>query len=79
MQHQFPPDLAVRIQAGMASGRYASEDDLFRAALDTLESIETEARGLQAAIAAVKNGDVPVPLDDAFSALRQKYDLPTDV
>lgn len=62
----------------MASGRYASEDDLFRAALDTLESVETEAEGLQAAINAVKQGDVPVPLDEAFNALRQKYNLPTD-
>ena len=79
MQHRFPPDLEDRIQASMASGRYASEDDLFRAALDTLESVETEAQGLQAAINAVKNGDAPVPLDDAFSALRQKYDLSTDV
>jgi hypothetical protein len=34
--------------------------------------------GLQAAIKAVKNGDVPLPLDDAFSVLRQKYDLQTD-
>jgi hypothetical protein len=63
----------------MASGRYASEDDLFRTALDTLESVETEAQGLQAAIDSVKNGDTPVPLDDAFRALRQKYGLPTDV
>ena len=78
MEHHFPPDLEDRIQAGMASGRYASEDDLFRAALDTLESVETEAHGVQAAINAVKNGDIPVPLDDAFSALRQKHNLPTD-
>ena len=79
MQHQFPPDVEVRIHARMASGRYASEDDLFRVALDTLESLETEARELQTVIDAVKNGDAPVPLGDAFRELRQKYNLPTDV
>ena len=79
MQHQFPPDVEERIHARMASGGYASEDDLFRVALDTLESVETEARELQRAIDAVKNGDAPVSLDDAFHALRQKYMHPTDV
>lgn len=69
MQHQFPPDVEQRIHEKMASGRYASEDDLFRTALDTLESVETEAHDLQTAIDAVKNGDAPVPLDDAFRAL----------
>jgi Arc/MetJ-type ribon-helix-helix transcriptional regulator len=78
VQYQFSPDVEDRIQARMASGRYASEDDLFRAALDTLESVETEAQGLQAAIDAVKNGDAPIPLDDAFRALRRKYGLATD-
>jgi Arc/MetJ-type ribon-helix-helix transcriptional regulator len=78
VQHQFSPDLEDRIHAKMASGQYASEDDLFRTALDTLDSVETEARGLQAAIDAVKGGDAPVALDAAFSALRQKYHLPTD-
>jgi Arc/MetJ-type ribon-helix-helix transcriptional regulator len=79
MQYQFPPDVEERIHARMASGQYDSEDDLFRAALDTLESVETEARELQTAIDAVKKGDAPVPLDDAFRALRQKHNLPTDV
>jgi len=79
VQHQFSPDVEDRIHAKMASGRYTSEDDLFRTALDTLDSVETEAQGLQAAIDAVKCGDAPVPLEDAFGALRQKYDLPTDV
>jgi len=63
----------------MATGRYASEDEVLRDALDTLDTVEAEAREVQVAIDAVKNGDAPVPLDEAFDALRKKYDLRTDV
>lgn len=79
MTYHFPADVETRVQTRMATGRYASEDEVLRDALDTLDTVEAEAREVQVAIDAVKNGDAPVPLDEAFDALRKKYDLRTDV
>lgn len=79
MTYHLPADVEERVQARMATGRYASEDDVLRDALDTLDTLEADAREVQAAIDAVKEGDSPVPLDQAFDALRKKYGLATNV
>jgi len=79
MTYHFPADVEERVQTRMATGRYASEDEVLRDALDTLDSVEADARDVQAAIDAVQEGDPPVPLDLAFDALRKKYDLATNV
>lgn len=78
MTYQFPADVEERVQARMATGRYATEDEVLREALDTLDDVEAEARELEAAIDAVKKGDVAVPLHEAFDALRKKYSLSGD-
>ena len=79
MTYHFPADVEERVQARMATGRYASEDEVLRDALDTLDTLEADAREVQVAIDAVKEGDAPVPLDQAFEALRKKHDLSTNV
>lgn len=79
MAYQVPADLEERVQAHMATGRYASEDEVLRDALDTLDTLEAESQGVQAAIDAVKMGDAPLPLHDAFEALRKKHHLSHDV
>jgi Arc/MetJ-type ribon-helix-helix transcriptional regulator len=79
MAYQFPADLEERVQAHMATGRYASEDEVLRDALDTLDTVETEAQDVQAAIDAVKMGDAALPLGEAFEALRKKHHLSHDV
>ena len=79
MTYHFSTDVQKRVQARMATGRYASEDDVLRDALDTLDTLEADAREVQVAIDAVKEGDAPVSLDQAFDALRKKYDLATNV
>ena len=79
MTYHFPADVEERVQARMATGRYASEDEVLRDALDTLDTVEADAREVQVAIDAVKEGDAPVLLDQAFGALRKKYDLSTNV
>ena len=79
MTYHFPADVEERVQARMATGRYASEDEVLRDALDTLDTVEADAREVQVAIDAVKEGDAAVPFDQAFDALRKKYDLSTNV
>jgi Arc/MetJ-type ribon-helix-helix transcriptional regulator len=78
MKYCFPPDVEDRVHARMATGQYPTEDDLLREALDTLDAVEGEARDVQAAIDAVKQGDPAVPLNEAFDALRRKHNLPAD-
>ena len=79
MTYHFPADVEERVQTRMATGRYASEDEVLRDALDTLDTVEADAREVQVAIDAVQEGDAPVPLDQAFDALRKRYDLATHV
>lgn len=79
MTYHLPADVEERVQTRMATGRYASEDDVLRDALDTLDTLEADAREVQVAIDAVKEGDAPVPLDQAFDALRKRYDLAAHV
>jgi len=79
MTYHFSADVEERLRARVASGRYASEDEVVRDALDTLDAVEADAREVQVAIDAVKEGDAPVPLDQAFDALRKKCALTANV
>jgi putative addiction module CopG family antidote len=49
MAYQFPPDIQQLVDFQMASGRYHSQDELLRDALQTLKDNEE-------AIAAIKEG-----------------------
>jgi Arc/MetJ-type ribon-helix-helix transcriptional regulator len=42
MTHQFPPDVAKLVKDRMASGAYASEDEILRDALGALEQVELD-------------------------------------
>ncbi|MCG8650069.1 MAG: hypothetical protein MI861_09555 [Pirellulales bacterium] len=42
MSCEFPPDLEQRARARMSDGRYGSEDDLLREAMDALDQIEQD-------------------------------------
>ena len=41
MPYPFPPDLQQRIEAQIASGQFATEDDVLREAMATLEKRQT--------------------------------------
>ena len=79
------PDLDDAIQRRIASGRYASQSEVIRAALRVLERDEEEhARKLAALDAAIARGIADaeagrvVPLDDAFARIRKELDIPDD-
>ncbi len=42
MNYQFPPDIEERVKARMSDGRYQSEDDILRDAMDALDHIEQD-------------------------------------
>ena len=68
MNYHFPPDIARRLQARMSDGRYQSEDDVLREAMDALDQVEQDKllrwnERNQIAIQQSKKG-LSKPLDD---------------
>jgi putative addiction module CopG family antidote len=73
MPYPFPPDLQELVLKQMASGRYASEDELLRRALRALAEEEQDLDAIRESLADWRAGDPGVPLADAFAAVRTKY------
>ena len=76
------PDLDDAIQRRIASGRYASQSEVIRAALRVLERDEEEqARKFAALDAAIARGIADaeagrvMPLDEAFARIRKEVGL----
>jgi Arc/MetJ-type ribon-helix-helix transcriptional regulator len=42
MDYQFPPDIEDRVRTRMSEGRYQSEDDVIRDAMDALDQVEQD-------------------------------------
>ena len=42
MNYQFPPDIEERLKVRMSDGRYDSEDDVLREAMDALDQLEQD-------------------------------------
>jgi antitoxin ParD1/3/4 len=79
------PDLDDAIQRRIASGRYASQSEVIRAALRVLERDEEEqARKLAALDAALARGIADAEagrvmrLDDAFARIRKELGFPDE-
>ncbi|HND51879.1 MAG TPA: type II toxin-antitoxin system ParD family antitoxin [Pirellulaceae bacterium] len=71
MSYSFPPDVQQLIDVQLASGRFASEDDVLREALRALQPFEDETAAIQAAIDDWQNGDEGLPIDEAFNNIRE--------
>ncbi len=76
MHHQFSASTDQLIQQMMATGRYASEDELLINALNALDDQEEELRALQDGIDSVDRGDEGVSVEEAFQRLRDKHQVP---
>jgi Arc/MetJ-type ribon-helix-helix transcriptional regulator len=76
MPYSFPPDVKRLVETRMASGKYASEDDLLRDALDALSAESDEVEAIQAAVAEWRAGDPGVPLAEGFNAVRRRHNEP---
>lgn len=78
MPYQFPPDLQQMISARMASGQYATEDEVLRSALNALSEMDDDVTAIREAIDEWHAGDEGLPLHDAFEAIRNA-DSPSSV
>jgi putative addiction module CopG family antidote len=75
MPYAFPPDLQELVVKQMESGKYASEDELLRSALRALSDEDEDLDAVRESLAAWRDGDPGVPLEDAFDAIRAKHRL----
>jgi len=78
MNYQFPPDVDEKVREKMASGKYASEDELLRDALEALDVEDEEIKAIQASLTELEQGDPGVLLDEAFGVIRRKYGAHSD-
>lgn len=78
MPYQLSRDVEELVKDRMASGKYESEEEVLRDALEALRLEDEELRAIEAALDDVENGDTGVSLDQAFASLRAKFNIPTD-
>jgi len=62
----------------MKSGRYSSEDELLKDALDALASESDELEAIRAALAEWHSGDPGVSVSEAIRSIRQRHDASRD-
>ena len=73
MAYQFPPDVEQLLRDRMASGNYASEDEVLREALHALAEEEQDLQAIRQALAEMKAGDEGIPLDEAVQRIRSGH------
>ncbi len=78
MAYKLPPDVEELVKRRLDSGDYKSEDEVLRDALEALRLEDEEVRAIEEALDDVDNGDQGVSLDEAFSSLRTKFNIPAD-
>ncbi len=78
MAFPFPPDLQQFVRDQMASGKYASEEELLRDAFSALAEEEEDVAAVREAVAQWQAGDPGVGLDEAVQTIRRKHGIPSD-
>jgi len=61
------------VEEHIASGKYASEDDLLRSALRALADEEADITAVREAIDEWRGGDPGIPLDEAVEVIRARH------
>lgn len=72
MEYQFPPEVDSLVRSQMATGRYATEDELLKDALLTLSEREETLGDIRAGIEDMEAGRIR-PLDDVADDIRRKH------
>lgn len=78
MTFPFPADLLEFVRDRMASGKYASEEELLRDAFQALAEEEEDVTAVREAVAQWQAGDPGVPLDEAVETVRRKHGILRD-
>ena len=66
-----PHDVEVMVARQIASGRYRSDEEVLRSALQALEEIDGDYLAIQAAVDGWRRGEPGTPLADAFRQVRE--------
>ena len=77
MSYQFPPDIDAFVKNQLASGRYASEDELVREAFEALRRQNEDVAAIQAGIEDEQAGRMK-PLAEVDAALRERNQIPPE-
>jgi putative addiction module CopG family antidote len=75
MAHQFSPDVEAELRERMATGQYATEDDVLRDALRALKRQEQEIAAVGEAIADMEAGDRGRCFDEFTDEFRAKHNI----
>jgi antitoxin ParD1/3/4 len=75
MSHQFSPAIEQLIRDKMTSGKYASEDEVLRDALQSLDAKDEELRAIKEGIDSVERGEEDVSVEVAFPELRAHHQI----
>lgn len=78
MGYQFPPDVEELVNRRMASGGYATEDDVLRDALHALAEQADDLAAVEATVAGLRAGEEGQSLTDAFNEIRRKHNVSAD-
>ena len=73
MSYQLTPAVERLMREKMASGQYASEEQLLVEALQALDASDEELRAIEEGLQSVENGEHGVPIDEAFARLRERH------
>jgi Arc/MetJ-type ribon-helix-helix transcriptional regulator len=71
MSTSIPADVQQAIDARMATGKYATQDDVLRDAFRALQYEDEEVVAIQEAIDEWKQGDNGLPLGESFDEIRK--------
>ncbi len=75
MSQPYSAAVEQLLRARMATGRYASEDEVLVEALHSLDESDEELQAIEARLLSIDQGDEGVPLNQAFDHLRTKYQI----
>lgn len=66
-----PRDVEEMVARQIASGRYRSDDEVLRSALQALEEVDDDYVAIQKAVDGWRRGEPGTPLADAFRQVRE--------
>lgn len=74
-QYKFPPAVSDLVQKQLATGQFATEDEVLLAALQTLETESEDWLAVREALDSLEAGDRGMSLQDAFDEVRKRHSI----
>jgi Arc/MetJ-type ribon-helix-helix transcriptional regulator len=78
MNYPLPDDLAAQLQDRLATGQYASEEEVLRAALTVLKRQDEEVSAIKAALVDMQAGDRGKLFDEFVEEFRTAHQIARD-